>query len=87
MKSADDKRVQRLQDTKKRFRETYSRLPFGDWLRKTKKEPKAEGIILEKHDVLAMIIAALSLVLPWVLGGAAVMGLLVLLLGWLLGSG
>jgi len=88
MKSEKDNRVQRLRSTKKRFRETYSRLPFGDWFYKTKKkEPKSEGVVLERNDVLAMILAVLSLVLPWVLGGAAVIGLLIWLLGRLLGQG
>jgi len=87
MKSVKDKRIQRLFDTKKRLRGTYSRVPFGDWFRRTKKEQQAEHAALEKNDVLAMILAALSLVLPWVLGGAAVMGLMILLLGLLLGRG
>jgi len=87
MKSAKDKRVQRLRDTRKGFRDSYSRLPFGDWFHQIKKEPKIEGVALERNDVLAMILAALSLVLPWVLGGAAVMGLLIWLLGRLLGQG
>ena len=87
MKNGKDSRAQRLKDTKKELRAAYSRVPFGDWFRKTKKEPRVEGVTLEKNDALAMILAALSLVLPWVLGGAAMMGLVILLLGWLFGRG
>lgn len=87
MKKHENERVERLRDIKRELRENYSRLPFGNWFRKLKKQPKVEGVELEKNDVLAMILAVLSLVLPWVLSGAAIMVAVIMLLGWIFGVG
>ena len=78
-----DPRVERLETRKREIRENYSRFPIMDWfrLRSDKKPDKVPGVTLEKHDVLAIILAALSLVLPWVLGGAAVMAAVMWLIG------
>jgi len=78
-----DPRVQRLEARKREIRENYSRFPMMDWfrLRSDKKPEKVPNVALERHDVLAIIIAALSLVLPWVLGGAAVMAAVIWLIG------
>lgn len=82
----DDKRVERLKEEKARIRDNYAWMPFMDWFKREKRPEKIEGVQLEKNDVLAMIIAALSLILPWVLGGAAIIALLMALMQWGFGA-
>ncbi|MEA4897376.1 hypothetical protein ACH6CV_06590 [Bacillota bacterium Meth-B3] len=72
---AKDGRAERLRREKERIRERHSRFPLFDWFRRAEKPERVPGVELEKHDVLAMILAALSLVVPWVLGLAAAMAL------------
>jgi len=80
-KGNDDDRVKRLIEIKKHFRENYSRLPWGDWFKRAPKEKyTGSPIELEKNDVLAMILAVLSLVLPWALGMAAVFAVIIWLI-------
>ena len=74
-----------LREAKAEIREKYARLPFMDWFRREPRPEKAPGVELEKNDVPAMILAALSLVIPWVLGIGVVLGLLVWLLRWAMG--
>ena len=85
---AADPRVERLKASKREIHENYSRFPVMDWfrLRSDKKQDKVPGVGFDKHDVLAMILAALSLVLPWVLGAAAVLAALIWLVGRLFGG-
>lgn len=76
-KKERDPRVERLERSKKEIRENYSRIPFKDWFRRDPKPEKQPGVQLEKSDALAMILAALSLVIPWVLGIAAALALVI----------
>ena len=83
-----DPRVQRLAARKREIREQYARFPMMDWFRlhSDKRRDKPKDVALEKHDALAMILAALSLVLPWVLGAAAVLAALIYLVGRMFGG-
>ncbi len=81
MAKEKDPRVERLEAQKRAIREQHSWMPFVDWFKRDGKPEKVEGVELEKGDVLAMILAVLSLILPWVLGGAA----LIALATWLMG--
>ena len=72
---------------KSRIRAEYSRIPWMNWI-KINKDPlpvPEQRIKWEKGDVAAMIIAALSLALPWAAAFAAVMGLFIYLLGLIYG--
>jgi hypothetical protein len=70
-----DERAERLRREKASIRERHSRFPLFDWFKRDEKLERVPGVELEKNDLLAMILAALSLVVPWVLGLAAAMAL------------
>jgi len=85
-----DERVQRLKEHKKRIRAEYSRLPWVNWMawarsQKEQKPPVTPEPLFERNDVLAIILAVLSLVLPWALAFFAGLGLLIFLVSLLFG--
>lgn len=88
-KGKDDQKnagVERLEAEKRKVRDEYSRFPFMDWFRhRPKQEPERppDGTQLEKNDVLAMILAVLSLVMPWVLAMAAALAIVIVVLSLL----
>lgn len=76
---------QRLLKDKASIRERFSWMPFMDWFKRDenpKAVPPADELKLERGDVLAMILAVLSLVLPWLLAIAAGLGGLIALMQW-----
>lgn len=83
-KGPRDARVERLEAQKRAIRARHSRMPLLDWFRRDGRPEPVPGVELEKGDVLAMILAALSLIVPWILGGAAAVALLAWLLRWLI---
>ena len=75
-----DERVRRLKESKRHIRENYSRLPWMDWFRKDPLPKQTDSVELEKGDVLAMILAVFSIVLPWVFGMGAFFAVIVWLI-------
>ncbi len=79
----DHTREESLVEAKAKIRDQYARMPWMDWFRKEPKPKESERGAVEKNDRLAMILAALSLVMPPVLGFGVVFALLMLLIQWL----
>ena len=81
----NSERLERLLADKKRIRAEYSRFPWMNWFRmkNDEKPEKISGLEFEKNDVLAIILAVLSMVLPWILLLAAGAGLIIVVLGLL----
>ena len=82
----DRERVERLKAQKKHIGENYSRFPVMDWFRRDPPPERVEGVRLEKGDVPAMILAVLSLVIPWVLIGGVVIALFIIVFKLAFGS-